>query len=126
MSKIDLDEILELEGNATPAGWPVKVKNAYSSGVTYSMGAGPEYLSGIAGDKLDSIELERLKFATHDAELIAVARNNIKALCLELKAARECVEYLKKLAGLSKGSYALDGIPYRELDCLVNYDEATK
>ena len=50
----------------------------------------------------------------------------ISKLEKELKAARECVEYLKKLAGLSKGSYALDGIPYRELDCLVNYDEATK
>lgn len=47
-------------------------------------------------------------------------------LIKELRAARECVEYLRVVAGHVRGSNRLDGIPYTELECLAKYDEATK
>lgn len=50
----------------------------------------------------------------------------LKQMTNELKAARECVEYLRTVAGHTKGSNRLDGIPYIELECLAKYDEATK
>lgn len=47
-------------------------------------------------------------------------------LIKELRAARECVKYLRFVAGQTKGCDRLDGIPYIELECLAKYDEVTK
>lgn len=70
-----LEKFKRLEGEISPAPWkPIKGSHQ-SSGVCYSYGSGPKYLSGIAGDRLLKDEIKRLEYVPYDAQFIAEMRN---------------------------------------------------
>lgn len=74
---IDLEKILELEAKATFDPW-------IFSGIS-----GKKMITG-RSDEQERIPICEMKyFRMNDFDLIVEMRNNIKSICLELKAARE-------------------------------------
>lgn len=87
---VDIAKLLELESKATKANWEYDDGTRWGG---YQEPPMPQVKPSIKiGDSLMEFDGFGYDF---DAELIVEMRNNIRQICLELKAARECVELLE-------------------------------
>lgn len=114
MSKVDIEKILELEAKANPAPW----ENVYldiedSTFVSFNLWSPHGYV------------LSRIVTAEKaDTQFIIAMRNNIIALCEELKAARGLESLLRSL--LSEEGMRQTFLSYNVGSQILNTLEVTK
>lgn len=123
---IDLDALIKLEAKATPGPWEAYSETDSPKG---------RYLSGIKTLALvpyhEDVVTPYIPYensGTCDAEFIAAMRNNIRALCEELKAARSALYFAQVLADsvirYTDGDVTINMIHVEALrDYLEMYDE---
>lgn len=124
---VDVDKLLELEARATAGKWESAYHNRTDTfAVTVEMGG---YDACNDEENIIVCAMDGGSEHAFNTDLIAEMRNSIRELCLEVKAlraevlaARECVEFLRKIDRRS-GNY-LDGEP--PMLVLQAYDEARR
>lgn len=92
---IDLEKILELEANASPANWYTEYGEIWSNG-------------SVVGSDIA------------DRKFIVYARNDIRKICEELKAARGAIELLENIE-----EFAWDVDREKSQEILYKYHEVT-
>ncbi len=89
--KVDIDKLLELEAKATPGPWFSDVNGERE-------GEGPHGVVWFENDGRTAI-FELSYWNQNNEILTASMRNNIRALCEELRAARKVVEAARDMIG---------------------------
>ena len=127
--KVDLEKLLVLESKATPGNW-LRWFHTTSPQETEDGSMKQLFLASSPPYPLNE---GNLTLVQNDAELIVAMRNNIRQLCLELKAARQFMPVgttAKEIVKATKLLLSSEGLDQSQLKLYLHqlirqYDEVT-